>query len=184
MSAWEILLAWMTTGEVPELPEVRHSDEDSTEVDERREAAQLLAISCWPLGDAYNIPKFQDELVLQLMAHFQIYGVTKNVLSRTLHLSPVGSKLTKLVLEDAVMGCMSNDDVEAAIDGKNALSEFLRARERHRANDSVFDHRLDLGGHDFAGPYARWTDYVSESPHCHWVYTYVDPDCLSTQPCD
>lgn len=58
VGAWEVLLYWTFRGALMKMLDERKNDEA---------ADRLLLVQSWILGDRYNVSRFQDEVMLELL---------------------------------------------------------------------------------------------------------------------
>ncbi|KAI7131425.1 hypothetical protein KC343_g15973 [Hortaea werneckii] len=112
----------------------------------RKELKPDLLIKCWVLGDKYEIPEFQDQIMLELLFMVQ-YSYIGDIIRLGSELSPAGSVLKRLIGDEAAVALKNNnvdfESLEAAFNGNGMLRDFLLARDNCEADFDFYIRRFD-----------------------------------------
>ncbi|KAI6891253.1 hypothetical protein KC318_g13908 [Hortaea werneckii] len=170
--AWAVLMFWMMSA--------FHIAKDKLKPD--------LLIKCWVLGDKYEIPEFQDQIMLELLFMVQ-YNDTEDIIRLGSELSPAGSVLKRLIAEEAAVALKNNnvdfESLEAAFNGNGMLRDFVLARDNCEADFDFYLRRFDSlaaqglysqdgkGNEEWRSP--TWQNYmISNGSRPQWLLDEID----------
>lgn len=157
--AWEYLLHWKLRGSVPDLymPTSQNLIETYTH--------------CWLLGENYNIPVFQDLVMLELLRLLRTNAPRTDVLKLALTKTKLESKLMELMAEETVELNFSDNKraervatmLQECEDGPERLVTILRSAIRAAAGQKV----------DRFGEEQLWKEYMLVGgPERHWIFDF------------
>ncbi|KAK3622566.1 hypothetical protein LTR56_022121 [Elasticomyces elasticus] len=197
LQAWKVLLHWMITHELPKAAELllqnfefedeEHEEDEKDEKDEKDETStdtdHKLCIRCWALGDMYDIPDFQDLIMLELLRSLELEPIQLDEIKEGIECTGPGSKLRDLMAEELARE-VSAGDIETseldAFDGVSGFSNILVAKMNRLAewkqlnplNPFVeFTPRVPLGlerSREGGSPYRNFM-VDGERPAQHWL---------------
>lgn len=129
--AWAVLMFWMMSA--------FHIAKNKLKPD--------LLIKCWVLGDKYEIPDFQDRIMLELLLIFEVDYATEDIIELGSRLSPAGSFLKRLMAEEAAVALQNDktdfESLEAAFSGSGMLREFILAHDNCAADEKFYGRRFE-----------------------------------------
>ncbi|RMZ09161.1 hypothetical protein D0862_03693 [Hortaea werneckii] len=106
-----------------------------------------LLIKSWVLGDKYEIPQFQDQIMLELLFIFEGESATEDIIELGSRLSPAGSLLKRLIAEEAAVALQNDttdfESLEAAFSGNGILRDFILARDNCGADEEFYTRRFE-----------------------------------------
>lgn len=155
LQAWEVLLYWIVHHEIPKRS-IAYKD--------------ALAIRCWQLGDKYLIPDFQDHAMLSLLYTLRLGEFSFQVIEEGVLRSTAGSKLRKLVLQEAVNNVFDGYTTQLCmlsfLDGLGCITELLYHYHKKCMYSDVPQNRI---GADV------WEEYMmmEQEPEilkAHWAF--------------
>ncbi|RMY65141.1 hypothetical protein D0863_09309 [Hortaea werneckii] len=140
----------------------------------KEELTPELLIKSWVLGDKYEIPEFQDQIMLELLLTFEEDYALEDIIRLGSELSPTGSVLKRLIAEEAAVALrremMDFESLEAAFNGNGMLRDFVLARGNCEADNQFYQRRFeslaagDLYSQDEEGNKERrspnWRNYM------------------------
>ncbi|KAK3619866.1 hypothetical protein LTR56_023760 [Elasticomyces elasticus] len=110
--AWKVLLYWMFKHDLPD-DEQRRTDDC--------EGWELLMVECWAMGNRYNIPKFQDLVMLELLDCLRKYTTFEtDTIKQAFATTPAGCAL-RMVMAELVAGHLQDEIFDL---GPENLREF------------------------------------------------------------
>ncbi|KAK0782581.1 hypothetical protein LTR91_011361 [Friedmanniomyces endolithicus] len=126
LNAWKVLMRWAFTRTVPRWTDRR--DDDGIDC-----GFELLLIDCWVLGDKYQIPAFQDEVMLELLYYYKEETIGFDVVKHGVAVTSSGSALRRLLAEEVMTNNMQGGVTEDLnqFDGMHFLADFVTARESY-----------------------------------------------------
>lgn len=143
LRAWKVLLSWMFDGNIPVIP---CTDTNCT---------CFLLVQCWCLGDKYQMPLFQDHVMLAFVNHWSCgCDAFGQAVREAYENTRSGSKLRKFVTECVVAGSI---DLEFSVGGD--LDEFDGLAGFTRASMEALNLRLTKGKEWFYSS-DRWDEYL------------------------
>ncbi|KAI7163042.1 hypothetical protein KC349_g1597 [Hortaea werneckii] len=172
--AWAVLMFWMMSA--------FHIAKTKLKPD--------LLIKCWVLGDKYEIPEFQDQIMLELLFMVQYYDYdTEDIIRLGSELSPAGSVLKRLIAEEAAVALKNNnvdfESLEAAFNGNGMLKDFVLASDNCEADFHFYLRRFDSlaaqelysqdgkGNEEWRSP--TWQNYmISNGSRPQWLLDEMD----------
>ena len=172
VAAWKVLVFWMFDKKLPE-------EDFSAELDEK---LQLLLVECWVLGDKYEIPEFQDLVMLELLHHFNSKGITPETAKRAAAMTTSGSKLRILagrqIAQYATGGTkMAIDTFDGALGVEGFASEVIELIRPGNTSGKTWVVTY-IGQKDGKWRLQMWKDFmVGSGPGKHWIHN-VHSDAL------
>ncbi|KAK0357178.1 hypothetical protein LTR59_003059 [Friedmanniomyces endolithicus] len=158
LNAWKVLMRWAFARTVPRWNDGR--DDDGID-----SGFELLLIDCWVLGDKYQIPAFQDEVMLELLYYYREETIGFDVVKHGVAVTISGSALRRLLAEEVMTNNMEGGVTEDLnqFDGMHFLADFVTARERY--DDTGTKGFFDRFGKERkatleAGPGGTWDEYM------------------------
>ncbi|KAI6790266.1 hypothetical protein KC332_g18385 [Hortaea werneckii] len=98
----------------------------------KEELTPELLIKSWVLGDKYEIPEFQDQIMLELLFTFEEDYATEDIIRLGSGLSPTGSVLKRLIAEEAAVALriekMDFESLETAFNG-NGIMDSKKSKD-------------------------------------------------------
>ncbi|KAK5688473.1 hypothetical protein LTS10_000451 [Elasticomyces elasticus] len=200
LEAWKVLLYWMITHKLPKAAELllqqfefegeEHEEDKKEEEDKKDEEDETrtdtdhkLCIRCWALGDKYDVPDFQDLIMLELLRSIELEPIQLDEIKEGIECTGPGSKLRDLMAEELARE-VSAGDIETseldAFDGVAGFSNILVAKINRLAewkqlnplNSFVeFTPRVPLGlemCREGGSPYRNFM-VDGERPVQHWL---------------
>ncbi|RMY77516.1 hypothetical protein D0863_01251 [Hortaea werneckii] len=173
--AWTVLVFWMM----------------NTFNIAKEELKPDLLIKSWVLGDKYEIPEFQDQVMLELLFIFVQDYATEDIIRLGSELSPTGSVLKRLIAEEAASALIDSkedfESLEAAFNGNGMLREFVLARDNCEADEEFYRRRFEsLAAEDQISQEEAWNDewgsptwrnyMISNGSRPQWVSDTNDGD--------
>lgn len=170
VGAWEVLLFWMITKKLPEDSMGLLSVHD-------KETLQFSLVQCWTLGDKYDIPEFQDLVMLELLDLSSEGLVTVQAAEEAFANASPGSQIRKLfsrLIVSAVF-LLKVEDMEAfeCLEGLTGytteLMQTLHSRGKRKGRWDNLAWLMDTQAGRLSG---NWEEYlVGDSPRQHWLYS-------------
>ncbi|KAI6801152.1 hypothetical protein KC361_g1955 [Hortaea werneckii] len=171
--AWTVLVFWMM----------------NTFNIAKEEITPDLLIKCWVLGDKYEIPEFQDQIMLELLFIFVQDYATEDIIKLGSELSPTGSVLKRLVAEEAAVALINQktdfESLEAAFNGNGMLRDFVLARDNCEADGKFYTSRFEsLAAEERTSQEEEWNEewrsptwqnyMLSNGSRPEWVFDTSD----------
>lgn len=182
---WRVFLYWVVKREVhidvvPDTPQphtgnskmtrdVNDAEDSRADSHEWSCAHQLLLVRCWMFGDRYNVPAYQDVVMLELLHSLWTCGPDLATMQEAFHGTPPLSKLRKVIAEEIYdimkAGCFDDDESDEYDQIRGLASALARVVEDTSELDSsrvpTQDKPLE----------STWKNYmIGEPPQQHWVY--------------
>ncbi|KAI6860762.1 hypothetical protein KC338_g6822 [Hortaea werneckii] len=171
--AWAVLVFWMM----------------NTFNIAKEELTPDLLIKSWVLGDKYEIPEFQDQIMLELLFTFEEDYATEDIIRLGSELSPTGSVLKRLMAEEAAVALrtekMDFESLEAAFNGNGMLRDFVLARGNCEADNQFYQRRFESlaagelysqdeeGNEELRSP--TWRNYmISNGSSSRWLLSQIN----------
>ncbi|GAB1730333.1 hypothetical protein NU195Hw_g8564t1 [Hortaea werneckii] len=171
--AWAVLVFWMM----------------NTFNIAKEELTPDLLIKSWVLGDKYEIPEFQDQIMLELLFTFEEDYATEDIIRLGSELSPTGSVLKRLIAEEAAVALrnekMDFESLEAAFNGNGMLRDFVLARGNCEASNEFYSRRFESlsagnvysqdeeGNEEWRSP--TWRNYmISNGSSSRWLLSQIN----------
>ncbi|KAK4895435.1 hypothetical protein LTR27_006499 [Elasticomyces elasticus] len=177
--AWKIFLYWVMTKELPSsgvVRALRRSDEGGTATYDI--SLHTLCIRCWILGDKYDVPVFQNYIMLELLNLFERKAPGLHTIKEAFENTPPGSILRELMAEELanmlqVSATAKHSDLDM-FDGIVGFASALmkKTQAAGKKGECVFRPRVpsrDGGDVIGASPYSNFMVGKDLIP-VHWVY--------------
>jgi len=175
LNSWKVLLFWIVARELPSVDEIC-----STGSGQNDDGMHSVYVRCWVLGDKYDIPAFQDLIMLELLKTFH-YGSTLTIENPKLALenTPPGSVLRELVVEEVLNGLQSKViDCERLdeLDGIVGFMSRVMMKRNGLYQGEVFSSRLPIANGSVTVPYHKgkspYTIFMvgGDVPRQHWLH--------------
>ncbi|KAK4494579.1 hypothetical protein PRZ48_013935 [Zasmidium cellare] len=178
LEGWKVLLYWIVHRDLPrQYQEIVFTEKPKS----------LEMVQTWVLGDRYLLPELQDSVVVELLAnslnewfaedHVELYSM--------LQISPVGSKLRRLLAEEAILWPTSGSKARTWVqylEEQNGVfglaGSLLAAHEAFTQHNKTFPRVMD----DLRKRMPAWQEYLMGSwPRKFWIFrdlreADMDPD--------
>ena len=123
-------------------------------------------VRTWILGEKYQLPEFQDLVMLELLEHLDCWEYSMAVVREAFEGTPVGSPLRKLMAEEAVemvrWGLVDKEELDVCDGVVGFTRAFAEAYEAYMDNGDVVFRYLK---------YHKWHELmVAGGPEKHWVF--------------
>lgn len=169
--AWKLLLFWIFKCELPDYSQVKTSSLGECD------RLLILFVHCWILGDKYQLPKFQDLIMLELLLKLQDTTLRGFALQKAVETTPPGSKLRQLAVRETVFSAIEErngfEGYEAALNTVGFGLEVVQGIERWREEGEETEY--DFGTSSGEGRNDIWEQFmVAGGPGKHWIH---NKDC-------
>ena len=174
LNSWSVLLYWKMKGHIP-----------SQSIGTSEEALTILMRS-WVLGERYNLPFFQDMVMLELLNVVDSSWVPVSLVKEGFEGTPPHSKLRGVLAEEAFWWarygrCNADEDVLDECDGVIGFASALMTVVLEGEKQFPCP-RLPRKGHNC---HYRWRGHMlGDIPSSHWVHTQASegvPEWKSVQ---
>ncbi|KAK5730782.1 hypothetical protein LTR15_000720 [Elasticomyces elasticus] len=157
LDVWEVLLHWAVVRSLPAWSSTNGKEKEA------------LLLRCWVLSDKYQLPPFQNEVMLDLIMYqsTDLAGVENLMLG--VKLTRPGSELRRVMAQELVWRIQAHGDVEVSqiseLDGTMSTVDFLKAQtEYYEDKDMAFTNQSKFGStppsDDVLGPQGIWKEYM------------------------
>lgn len=160
VEAWKVFLFWLFHRNLPYFGSGKNKTQRFKEID--------LLVCCWSLGDKYDIPDFQDEVMLMLMECLAVNVVHPHTVNLAFNTSSPDSHMRRIMAEEVAEnlreGHWHEEDFKE-LDGEGFTYEFAKAlvdQEPVRSHDRL-ETQLDVNVFHYV-----WESYmVGDGPRKH-----------------
>ena len=162
--AWKIIVYYMIHLQVP--------SEDFVGEEERDWLGLVNVLDlCWILGDKYDMPQFQDLIMLERLRAITCGSLLPGMVLRAFEKTPPGSKLRLQAARNAVSGIYHQgnytlDDFDGLRAFPDAMTEMMNALQRYyEEGEQSEDWEEDVSSGN------SWKDYmiIGGGPPQHWI---------------
>lgn len=176
LNAWNVFLYWVVRRKLPPTEELMPA---LTNDDPDLNTDHSLVVHCWALGDKYDIPTFQDEVMLELLRSQDSKCMELSAVKLAFEHTPPGAKLRELMAEE-VGGRLAHGEIEYEqldmFDGIVGFTSVLARKAKELQDLEVWFSSLQKtpGYDDDREEWVnsdKWRSYmVGEGPQQHWVH--------------